>query len=241
MIDREPTMLLTRPEPQSSEFLARCEKEAGRQISAVISPLLQVVDVGEIPTLDDYRSLIFTSGQAVRRVGEAGLLKGRNVAVVGHATAELAVAYGALAKEYGRDSQTFLANCSDLAGPCLYLRGSHTRGDLATQLTAMGKMTNEAVVYDQISRPLTRAAMALISSQAPIVAPLFSPRTAQLLSRAIGQRSDIEVVAMSKAVADESEAIGEVETSAAPTVEAMCKSTLAKLQQAYLVERPADD
>ncbi|MGI9395613.1 MAG: uroporphyrinogen-III synthase [Boseongicola sp.] len=241
MIDREPTMLLTRPEPQSSEFLARCEKELGRQISAVISPMLQIVDTGDIPPLDGYLNLIFTSGHAVRRVGEAGLLKGRNVAVVGEVTAELAVTYGAFAKEFGHDLETFLAKCSDLVGPCLYLRGSHTRGNLAAQLAAMGKMVAEAVVYDQLSKPPTRAAQALLAGQVPVVAPLFSPRTAQLFSQAIGQRSDVRVVAMSKAVADASEAIGEVQISAAPTVEAMCAATVAMLRQAHLVERPADD
>ncbi len=241
MISRETTLLLTRPEPQSSEFLARCEKELGQRISAVISPLLQIVDAGDIPPLDDYHCLIFTSGNAVHRVGKAGVLKGRGVAAVGEATAEFARNYGAIAKAYGDDLETFLANCVDIEGPCLHLRGSHTRGDLVGRLKSMGKAASDAVVYDQISQPPTRAARALLAGPDPIIAPLFSPRTAQLLSKAVGQRPGIVVVAMSGAVADASRTIGKVHIAEAPTVGAMCAATAASLQQANLVERPTDD
>jgi len=241
MIHREPTLLLTRPEPQSSEFLALCEKEVGQRISAVISPLLRIVDVGDIPRLEDYRSLIFTSGHAVRRAGEAGVLNGRSVATVGEGTAELARTYGATAQAYGGELETFLANCSDLADPCLHLRGGHTRGDLAARLEAMGKSADEAIIYDQISLPLMRAAQVLITSQDPIIAPLFSPRTAQLLSRAVGRHADLTVVAMSRAVADAARTIGEAHIAEAPTVGAMCASTITSLRQANLVDRPTDD
>ena len=241
MIFRESTLLMTRPEPQSSEFLARCEKKLGQRISAVISPLLQIVDSGDIPPLDDYRCLIFTSGNAVHRVGKAGVLKGRSVAVVGDATAELARDYGAIAKPYGDDVEAFLANCLDLAGPCLHLRGSHTRGDLAGRLTSMGKPTSEAIVYDQIAQPPTRAAQALLAGPDPIIAPLFSPRTAQLLSNAVGQRDNVTVVAMSDSIADASRTIGKVHIAEAPTVSAMCTATVASLAQANLVDPPTDD
>jgi uroporphyrinogen-III synthase len=241
MIHRELTLLLTRPEPQSSEFLARCEREHGDRIPAVISPVLRIVDAGDIPPLDAYRSLIFTSGHAVRRVGEAGLLTGRTVAVVGQATAELAGDYGAVAMAYGADIGTFLANCADLAGPCLHLRGSHTRGDLAARLASMDKAASEAVVYDQLTLPPTRAAQAMIAGTDPIIAPIFSPRSAHLLSRFISRRPDVTVVAMSEAVAAASRTIGEVHIAAAPTVEGMCTATVASLGQAHLVVRPTDD
>ncbi|MEK6217517.1 MAG: uroporphyrinogen-III synthase [Boseongicola sp.] len=241
MTHRELTLLLTRPEPQSSEFLARCEREHGARISAVISPVFRIVDTGDIPPLDEYRSLIFTSGHAVRRVGEAGLLNGRTVATVGQATAELARDYGAVAKAYGADLETFLANCADLANPCLHLRGSHTRGDLAARLASMDKVTSEAVVYDQLTRPPTRAAQAIIAGTDSIIVPLFSPRSAQLLSRIIGRRADVTVVAISEAVAAASRTIGKAHIAAAPTVEAMCAATVASLGQAHLVERPTDD
>lgn len=241
MIHHEPTLLLTRPEPQSSEFLARCEREHGDRFSAVISPVLRIVDSGDIPPLDVYQNLLFTSGHAVHRIGKAGHLKGRAVATVGQATAELARGYGAVAKAYGADLETFLTNCADLADPCLHLRGSHTRGDLALRLESMGKAASEAVIYEQLTLPPTRAAQALVVGPDPIIAPIFSPRSAQLLSRIIGRRADVTVIAMSQAVADASRTIGEVHIAAAPTFEAMCAATVASLHQAHLVARPADD
>lgn len=241
MIHHQPTLLLTRPEPQSSDFLARCERGYGDRFSAVISPVLRIVDAGDIPPLDGYQNLIFTSGHAVHRTGEAGLLKGRMVATVGQATAELACGYGAVAKAYGADLETFLTNCADLADPCLHLRGGHTRGDLVLRLESMGIAASEAVIYEQLTLPPTRAAQALIAGPDPIIAPIFSPRSAQLLSRIIGRRADVTVIAMSQAVADASRTIGEVHIAAAPTIEAMCAATVASLHQAHLVARPTGD
>ena len=238
---REPTLLLTRPEPLSSKFLARCEKALGGRVAAVISPVMRIVEAGDIPPLDDYQTLIFTSGHAVRRVGNAGLLNGRNVATVGRATAELATGYGAVAKELGSDLVTFLANFGDIGDPCLHLRGSHARGDLATHLNMAGKTAHEAIIYDQLSMPPTRAAQALIAGSDPIIAPVFSPRSAELLSRFADQRADVTIIAMSAAVAAASSQIGKVQIADPPTVEAMCRATVASLKQAYLVERPADD
>ncbi len=238
---REPTLLLTRPEPGSSEFLALCEREFGDRISAITSPLMRIVDAGDIPPLDEYQTLIFTSGHAVHRVGKAGLLNGRCVATVGQATAELATGFGASARAIGTDLETFLANCADLADPCLHLRGSHTRGDLAAELTLAGKSAGEAVIYDQLAMPPTRAAQALVAGSDPVTAPVFSSRSAELLSRFIGNRVDVTVIAISAAVASASTRIGKVKIAEAPTVEAMSAATVASLRQARLVERPTDD
>ena len=235
------TVLMTRPERQSSEFIARCEREFGERISAVISPVFRIEDVGEIPPLDEFRTLIFTSGHAVRRLGIAGELKGRRVATVGQATAELAREFGASAKAYGDDIETFLANFGGLADPCLHLRGRHSRGNLAARLTELRRMTGEAIIYDQIAIPLSREAQNLITGSKPIIAPLFSPRSAELLAKFIRRHRFVKIIAMSEAVADASGSGHDVKIAEQPTIEAMCGATVAMLRQASLVEQPDDD
>ena len=78
MPDEEPTLLLTRPELQSKEFLAYCEDRAGRRFSAVIAPTINAVPVAYSFESGDARTFIFTSSHAVRQL--APNLAGRQVA-----------------------------------------------------------------------------------------------------------------------------------------------------------------
>ncbi len=170
-----------------------------------------------------------------------GLLEGQNAATVGEATADLATGYGADARALGADLVTFLANSGDIADPCLHLRGSHTRGALAAQLVLAGKDASEAIIYDQLAMPPTRAAQALIAGTDPIIAPVFSPRSAELLSRFLGQRTGVTIIAISSAAAEASGITANVQIATAPTVEAMTAATVAAFRQACLVEPPAGD
>ena len=222
MDDASPTLLLTRPDPQSRAFLADCEAAIGRRISAVVAPLMQIVDVGDVPDLTDFRTVIVTSSHAVRRLGEAGFLRGQLVACVGETTALLARKYGADAIAFGLDVDGLLARASELVGPCLYVRGRHIRLDLVTALRTRGVQVEEAVVYDQVAQPLSRAGEALLSGTEEVVVPLFSARSAELLSRSLDIRAPITVIAMSNAVAAAWTGGGTLCVVAEPTSAAMC-------------------
>ena len=221
MEDASPTLLLTRPDVQSRAFLAECETALGGRIPTVVSPLMHIIDVGDFPDLDQFETLIVTSAHAVRRLSDVDGLRGRRLVCVGEATAEMARKHGADATAFGADVDTFLSKAKGLQAPCLYVRGRHIRLDLTAALARQGVLTSEVVVYDQVAQPLSRAGEALLSGSTPVVAPLFSARTAELLGRSSDIRAPMKVIAMSEGVASAWTGGGRVETVASPTAVSM--------------------
>jgi uroporphyrinogen-III synthase len=222
----EPTLLLTRPEPQSNVFLRQCEKILGRTVPYVISPLFQIEILGPAPNLDRFASLIFTSGNGVRSALVSGSLNGRAVFTVGEKTAILAKSSGAEATSLGENVEQFLASADRVKGPALYCRGKHTRGNLAERLIERNIKVEEAILYDQVSRPLTFQAQELLSGDAPVVAPIFSPRTAAILGKTNNIRCPLTIVAMSNAVAEAWPHNNTVFVANSPTSKAMADLTM---------------
>lgn len=181
MLDEEPTLLLTRPEPQSREFLAYCEERAGRRFSAVVSPIIEIVPVAYTIEPADAQTLIFTSSHAVRQV--ASSLPGQRVVTVGEATAALARSFGADAKALGKNVEEFLASADEIEYPATYVRGVHVSHDLSALLSSEGLVMRELVVYDQVERPLSTAGRNLLSGVSKVLAPVFSARSAEILSK----------------------------------------------------------
>ncbi len=197
MTDTQTTLLLTRPERDSAEFLDALRDRLGRDVPAIISPVLRIEPVGEIGDLSEFETIIATSRNAVMLAGRK--LEGLEVATVGTRTAEAAVQFGARVTCLGEDVESFLGNTGKLKGPAIYLRGVHSRGNLADRARDAGVLVEERVIYDQIAQELSAEAQALLASGNAIV-PVFSPRTAALLS---GNRIALNVMvfAISEATA----------------------------------------
>ena len=227
MEDDDPTLILTRPADRAQAFLALCEARLGRRIPAIISPVIEIVPFGDIPDLTEFDTLIVTSASAVSRLADEGLLGGRRVATVGERTAALAKSSGASATCLGENVETFLERVDQLSGPCLHLRGVHSRGDLALNVSKAGVPCAEAVIYDQIQRPLSSAARSAIAGQGRAILPLFSPRTAELLSSAAEAGTNASIIAMSDAVAAAWRGGGDVKIAQEPTNDAMCDMVIA--------------
>lgn len=225
MLDADATLLLVRPAARSAEFLALCEARAGRRIPAVISPVMRIVPEGAIPDLAAYRTVVLTSASAVGRLAEDSLLAGRRVATVGEATAALARRHGADAACLGEDVEDFLRGALPEA-PAIHCRGAHTRGDLARRLGELGVPCDEAVIYDQVSEPLTPAARQLLGGNAPVILPLFSPRSAALASRASPITAPMIIPAISRATAQAWSGPGVIRVAEEPTAESMCSLTI---------------
>lgn len=212
------TLLLTRPDPQSRVFLADCEAEAGRSLPVVISPLLRIEPVGPMPDLDRYDTIVVTSGNAVRRLGAA--LSGMRVVTVGEKTAALAREHGADAEALGEDVEAFLGRAGTIDGSIVLCRGVHSRGDVADRFQRVGKDVDEAIIYDQIAEPLTDEALDLLTGDAPVVAPIFSPRTAGLLA-ANPITAPLTLLAISQATAEAWDKGGTVRIAERPDAKAM--------------------
>lgn len=195
MADPSPVLVLTRPERQSREFLADCKARLGANLRAIVSPVMHIEAVPFGIEFDHYRTLIVTSANALVYVGTE--LAGRRVVTVGEGTAARASEFGADAFCLGETVEAFLRNAENLEGPAIHLRGVHSRGNLAKKLTEQGTVTDECMVYDQVAKPMSEPAIAALALGSAIV-PIFSPRTAALVSRH-SIHPDTQVLAISPA------------------------------------------
>jgi len=218
MLER-PRLLLIRPKAQSEAFLADCEARLERQIDAVISPIIDIKPLGVDPDLDGFRTVIFSSGNGVRQLADR--LAGRNVVTVGRATAEIARSFGAEVSAFGETAADLLDRAHELVPPVLVCRGVHTRVNLAVELQAQDIAADSAIIYDQVARPLTSDATDLLNGPTSVVVPLFSPRSAALLSQ-YPHAAPLNVIAISNAVKAAWIGNSVASVAKAPTSKAVC-------------------
>lgn len=87
-------------------------------------------------------------------------------------------------------------------GPLVHLHGRHTRGDIAARLTKAGVLTSGQVIYDQVAMPLTAQARAALTGETPIILPVFSPRSAQLIRENGAILAPLHAIALSQPIAE---------------------------------------
>lgn len=216
-----PPVLLTRPEPESLRF-AVC-----LGVPTLISPLLRIERRrGPVPAAD---ALLLTSGHGVAAWVEAGGARSIPAWCVGPRTAAAARAAGLDVRATAADAVALADIVPDDAPPLLHARGAHTRGGLAGRLRARGLRVAEAVVYDAVAVPLTEEARRAARA-GPVVAPVFSPRTACLLAEAWpeGALGHLHAVALSPAVA-RALPVPPFRVATRPDGAAMAEATLAAL------------
>ena len=232
-MNMSPHLILTRPEAVSRRFLAACEAMAGTPIPSLLSPVMEIRPV-EVMLSSVPAALVLTSENGAVRAGELGLPP-LGAWCVGPRTAAVARDRGFRALEVGPDAEALLATllARRPPGTLLHLRGEQARGDLAVRLREAGLDASEVVAYRQVALPPTREAQEALAGPGPLVVPLFSPRSAVLLSGWAPQ-APLHVVAISEAVADAAaqrlRPIG-LDIAAAPSGEAMVAATFGRLSR----------
>lgn len=196
MPETRPVLLLTRPGP-ASERLAE-DVTARVAVDVVRSPLLKIVH-HPLTLPGDLAGIVLTSANGVRD----GLPPGLPAWCVGDATAEAARRAGLDAISAGGDADALVALMVGRAvrGPLVHLRGAHARGDVAARLGLAGIPCDDIVAYDQVSIPLSPEARAVLNGTRPVIAPVYSPRTAALLAAEGPCTAPIRLVAISPAAA----------------------------------------
>lgn len=179
-----PVLLLTRPLADARRFAAMLP-----DWNAVISPILRILAVDhDAARLRDAPGLVFTSAHAV---GSAGPGRGRLALCVGGHTAQAARKAGFDAREGNGFAEGLLPLIAAAPVALIHPHGRH----LARELPVPGM-----VVYDQQPVALTVQAQAVLAGDAPVVLPLFSPRSARLVADAAqGARAPLWPVAISPA------------------------------------------
>lgn len=204
---RAPVVLLTRPAPQSQRFAQALQARLpGARV--LLSPLMQTEALEA--TLPDraFQALLLTSetgAEAAARLQSQGQALPQTAFCVGPRTAEAARAAGFQAHSADGDVHALaaLVQRAKVTGPLLHIRGEDAAGDLAGTLTKGGLETHSAVLYAQRPHPLTLEALGLFHADQPVLVPLFSPRSATLLARALpaDPRAPLWIAAISPAAA----------------------------------------
>lgn len=228
-----PTVILTRPKPQSESFAADLRARWDGPIDILIAPLIEIVPVAA--TCDSPDAVIFTSANGVNASVGLGLPRGLPAWCVGPKTAKLARAAGFHPSVGPGDADGLVADiiAARPKGQLAHIRGKHARGDIASRLNAAGINCTDVVAYDQKARTLTPEAKAAGAAQISVIFPLFSPRTATILNGEGPFEATIHIVAISKAVTSalSSGLPAQVTQAESPDGNAMLAATLDVLRE----------
>lgn len=195
--------LLTRPADQGARLAAALRARfPGAEV--VESPLLAPQVLPVAPPAGDFAAVVFTSETGVWAARALGWALPRLAWCVGDRTAAAARAAGFEARSAAGDADALVAAlpAEPPPGAVLHLHGRETRGDVAARLRAAGLPAEAVALYAQEALPLSDAARAWMEGPAPVIAPVYSPRTAALFARAAaGARAALWLAALSPAVA----------------------------------------
>lgn len=220
---QEVTLLLTRPRGASERFAA----EMPFSLPTIISPLIKIQFYKiDAPAADH---IIFTSRNGVEAWVRSGLPVSTGCFCVGEATAEAARESGFDAQASGGTVEHLLEDLNRIApdGKIIHVRGAHARGDLVQRLKNSGLSAEAVIAYDQKLLDLSEDARRLVQGGAPVIVPLFSPRTAKQFAEQGLACDTLDIIAISPAAAAECPA-ARVATfpSAAGMIEAIAASRL---------------
>lgn len=173
------TLLLTRPEAASRRFEEDMRPRLGPDVTVIVSPLIAIAARPEIPDFAGIKGLIFTSANGVRALN--GRLPDLPIYAVGAMTGAAIEAEGRFPSAVFQDADALVRGVTELepASPLLHIRGQYAQGDVAARLTDAGIPVREHVAYDQPALPFAKLALQALNGSAPVVAPVFSARTAK--------------------------------------------------------------
>ena len=182
--DQRPTLLITRPWKAALRFAAMLP-----DVPSVIAPVLRIVPVAhDAGVLHGALGLVFTS---VHAVASAGAGQGRLAICVGGQTGQAARAAGFDVVEGQGTADSILPLIATAPVPLVHPHGRH----VAKVLPVRG-----VVVYDQQPVDITPRAQRLLAGQSPVILPVFSPRSASLLSQQVkNAQAALWIVAISAA------------------------------------------
>ena len=200
--DREPKIILTRPEPGLSKFSVQLAQEVPS--AQQYCEALQVIDFKPYQgDLARYSGFVFTSSNGVR-AAKRWDLPPRLGFGVGQVTTELARSYCDPVYDGGSDVEALIALIKSMMpdGPLLHIRGRVSVGNLATRLSEHGIETHEAIGYQQNVCTPSDVLIQLLQGGKPMILPLFSPKSAEILKALSTNREHWHVITMSQAVAE---------------------------------------
>ena len=233
-----PVLLLTRTEGSARRFHDMLGHVPDHAL--IVSPLMSIRFREALPDIAEGTILLLTSANAARAYAALGGPQSLHAYAVGDATAAAAREAGLEAESAGGDVEALLARLLEDRpdAPLLHLRGAEARGNLTGRLAAAGLAATEVVIYDQPLQPFSAEARDALDGEAPVVAPLFSPRTAQAFAKGRPFAAPLYIVAMSEAVAEAAAGIdaARMTIAEAPDAASMAHETVRLMHVAATLE-----
>lgn len=197
------TILLTRPLLQSQRFAT----EIG---GALISPLMEPEFLTPAIPRQSYSAIILTSetgAEAARRISASGFSLPRRAYCVGNRTATAAQTAGfhTISAQGNADDLLTLITQDAPQENLLFIRATDTTGNLQERLVSAGIAIVSAIAYRQNPIPLSPEATTALQQTGPVILPVFSPRSAQLVTQElhrIAATAPIYLAALSPAVSN---------------------------------------
>ncbi|WP_050604686.1 uroporphyrinogen-III synthase [Ruegeria sp. 6PALISEP08] len=195
---------MTRPRAASKRFVTQLPTRLRSRVQVIYSPILEIRPLPAAVDTDRVQGLIFTSANAVNAAASKGIDRTLPAYCVGPATTGTAKGYGWQAEMAGTTAEELVAHLLKHRpqSPLLHLRGEHTRGNIAGRLTESGLTVREQPVYQQLLLPLTSEVTQAANGNLPVIAPLFSPRTARHFADIWSGSAPLWLAAISQATAE---------------------------------------
>lgn len=225
------TLLLTRSEAQSRALVKDIETAFPDKTTCIVSPMMAITPMGDLPDISKFQAVVFTSVNGVNSFTDL-CGSASKCYCVGSRTKQAARAAGLDAvSANGTAAELVALVATELhpeAGPILYIRGEHTTGDIAENLTAQGFTVDQAVLYRQLACELTDAAREALAQGDVQGLPLYSPLTARRFAKIMTENptwptQNLTALCISQNGADELRDLnlGRVEIAAQPNGTAM--------------------
>lgn len=204
MTPPNPILLMTRTPDASARFCDQLPGDVRVRLDLCVSPLIEIAAIGGEIEFADAVAIIFTSANGVAMALRRTSRRHLPAVCVGEATTEAARVAGWQARCLGASADELVQSLLQerATGPMLHLSGIHTRGRIAERLSDAGCPTRSQPIYDQVLRPLGADAVLLLSGSRPVIAPVFSPRTARRLAEQAPVSAHLHLIALSPAVAE---------------------------------------
>lgn len=178
-------ILITRPLQQSRRFAKALDKQFGESLEICISPVLEIKFFRVEINLEPFDGLIFTSESGVKAFTHLNKKTDKKVYCVGAYTSEVARKSGLSVshteKDVG-DLKTWLIE-NDSERKLLYLCGQNISNNLEVAFEGSKTTVVSQIIYDQLSRKLSPSAIQFLSGVIPVLIPIFSERSYEILSQ----------------------------------------------------------
>lgn len=178
------TLLLVRPEPQSSAFAQVLDSALPGRFRPVIAPLMKIEPLAVEVDLHGVGALLFTSANGVEQFARVSDNRALPAFCVGAMTTTTARGIGLDARSAEGDVETLadlvISRHPPENGICLHVRGRHAAGHLTDRLEGAGFETRAAELYDQVAAEIEGDAAALLARGGIDVITFFSPRTSEI-------------------------------------------------------------